>query len=231
MLLFIEHDAVMATAEARKALADFVGHRPGINLAVFHPADKSDDDVLAAYPAALRERLLLTPKTPRARDLCFWLAYEAGCVWAALRSNGQLTQCEAWVTLVPPAWEKAARAQFGDKRVVVIPAAFSAADAKRSNRYAASFARIIGSVGPLAVCCWSAPRICARSDGISSWMIPSRSGAAMADMDCTSRSSPLAFGCFISISARAAWTRRSWAYRVPTSTAVILPGPRCVRFQ
>ena len=106
MLLFIEHDAVMATAEARKALADFVGHRPGINLAVFHAADESDDDVLAAYPAALRERLLLTPQTPRARDLCFWLAYEAGCVWAALRSNGQLTQCEAWVTLVPPAWEK-----------------------------------------------------------------------------------------------------------------------------
>ena len=88
MLLFIEHDAVMSTPEARKALADFVGHRPGINLAVFHAADESDDDVLAAYPAALRERLLLTPKTPRARDLCFWLAYEVGCVWAVLRSNG-----------------------------------------------------------------------------------------------------------------------------------------------
>ena len=38
MLLFIEHDAVMATAAARKALADFVGHRPGINLALFHTA-------------------------------------------------------------------------------------------------------------------------------------------------------------------------------------------------
>ena len=142
MLLLIEHDAVMATTEARMALADFVGHRPGINLAVFHAADKSDDDVLAAYPAALRERLLLTPKTPRARDLCFWLAYEAGCVWAALRSNGQLTQCEAWVTLVPPAWEKAARAQFGDKRVVVIPAAFSAADAKRLALTLSTYRRV-----------------------------------------------------------------------------------------
>ena len=120
MLLFIEHDAVMATAEARKALADFVGHRPGINLALFHTADESGDDVRTAYPAALRERLVLTPKTPRSRDLKFWVAYEAGCVWAALRHNGQLTQCEAWVALVPPAWEKAARAQFGDKRVVVI---------------------------------------------------------------------------------------------------------------
>jgi hypothetical protein len=142
MLLFIEHDAVMATPEARKALADFVGHRPGIKLAVFHAADESDDDVLAAYPDALRERLLLTPKTPRARDLCFWLAYEAGCVWAALRSNGQLTQCEAWVALVPPAWEKAARAQFGDKRVVVISAAFSAADAKRLARTLSTYRRV-----------------------------------------------------------------------------------------
>jgi hypothetical protein len=134
MLLFIEHDAVMSTAEARKALADFVRHRPGINLAVFHAADKSDDDVYAIYPDALRERLLLTPKTPRARDLCFWLGYEAGCVWAALRSTGQMAQCEAWLTLVPPAWEKAAREQFGDKRVVVIPSPFSAADARHLAR-------------------------------------------------------------------------------------------------
>lgn len=141
MLLFIEHDAVMATAEARKALADFVGHRPGINLAVFHAADESEDDVRAVYPAALRERLLLTPKTPRARDLCFWLAYEAGCVWAALRSTGQMAQCEAWVTLVPPAWEMAAREQFGDKRVVVIPAAFSVADARRLARTLSTYRR------------------------------------------------------------------------------------------
>lgn len=142
MLLFIAHDVVMSTPDARKALADFVGHRPGINLAVFRAADESDDDVLAAYPVELRERLLLTPKTPRARDLCFWLAYEAGCVWAALRSSGQMTQCEAWVTLVPPAWEKAARSQFGDKRVVVIPAAFSAADAKRLARTLSTYRRV-----------------------------------------------------------------------------------------
>lgn len=142
MLLFIEHDAVMGTPEARKALADFVGHRPGISLAVFHAANESDDDVLAAYPAALRDRLLLTPKTPRTRDLRFWVAYEAGCVWAALRHNGQLTQCEAWVALVPPAWEKAARAQFGDKRVVVIPAAFSSADARRLARTLSTYRRV-----------------------------------------------------------------------------------------
>lgn len=143
MLLFIEHDAVMATAEARKALADFVGHRPGINLALFHTADDSDDDdVRASYPAALRERLVLTPKTPRARDLRFWVAYEAGCVWAAMRHNGQVTQCEAWVALVPPAWEKAARAQFGDKRVVVIPAAFSAADARHLARTLSTYRRV-----------------------------------------------------------------------------------------
>lgn len=142
MLLLIEHDAVMGTPEARKALADFVGHRPGINLAVFHSADVPEDDVLAAYPTALRKRLLLTPQTPRARDLCFWMAYEAGCVWAALRSSGQLAQCEAWVTLVPPAWEKAARAQFGDRRVVVIPAAFSAADAKRLARTLSTYRRV-----------------------------------------------------------------------------------------
>lgn len=142
MLLLIEHDAVMGTPEARKALADFVGHRPSINLAVFRAADEADGDVLAAYPAALRDRLLLTPKTPRTRDLRFWLAYEAGCVWAALRSNGQMTQCEAWVTLVPPAWEKAARSQFGDKRVVVIPAAFTAADAKRLARTLSTYRRV-----------------------------------------------------------------------------------------
>ncbi len=142
MLLFIEHDAVMATADARKALADFVGHRPGINLALFHTAADSGDDVRTAYPAALRERLVLTPKTPRARDLRFWVAYEAGCVWAAMRHNGQLTQCEAWVALVPPAWEKAARAQFGDKRVVVIPAAFSTADARRLARTLSTYRRV-----------------------------------------------------------------------------------------
>lgn len=142
MLLFIEHDAVMATAEARKALADFVGHRPGINLALFHTADESDADVRASYPAPLRERLVLTPKTPRARDLRFWVAYEAGCVWAAMRHNGKVTQCEAWVALVPPAWEKAARAQFGDKRVVVIPAAFSAADARRLARTLSTYRRV-----------------------------------------------------------------------------------------
>ena len=142
MLLFVEHDAVMATAEARHALADFVGHRPGIHLAVFHAAAQLDDDVRAVYPDVLRERLLLTPKTPRARDLCFWLAYEAGCVWAALRSNGQMAQCEAWVTLVPPAWEKAARAQFGDKRVVVIPAAFSAAHARRLARTLSTYRQV-----------------------------------------------------------------------------------------
>lgn len=142
MLLFIEHDAVMATAEARSALAAFAGRRPGINLAVFHAAAQLDDDLRAAYPDVLRERLLLTPKTPRARDLCFWLAYEAGCVWAALRSTGQIAQCEAWVTLVPPAWEKAAREQFGDKRVVVIPAAFSAADARRLARTLSTYWRV-----------------------------------------------------------------------------------------
>ena len=49
MLLFIEHDSVMATAEARNALAEFVGHRPGINLAVFHAAAQLDD-VRAAFP-------------------------------------------------------------------------------------------------------------------------------------------------------------------------------------
>jgi len=46
------------------------------------------------------------------------------------------------VALVPPAWEKAARAQFGDKRVMVIPATFSAADARHLARTLSTYRRV-----------------------------------------------------------------------------------------
>ena len=134
MLLLIEHDSVMASAAARRCLADFVAHKPTLNVAVFHSEKLTADDVRAAYPPALRERLMLTPDTPRKRDLQFWIAYEAGCVWAALRHNGQLAQCEALVCLVPPAWEETARDQFGAKRVVVMPSTFGSEDARRLAR-------------------------------------------------------------------------------------------------
>ena len=118
MLMLIEHDSILSTPEARQSLAAFVAHRPNINVAVFHSAKLSAAEVCEAYPPALRERLMLTPDTPRDRDLRFWIGYEAGCVFAALRHNGTLAQCEAVVCLVPPAWGDTAREQFGEKRVV-----------------------------------------------------------------------------------------------------------------
>jgi hypothetical protein len=80
MLMLIEHDSILSTPEARQSLAAFVAHRPNINVAVFHSAKLSAAEVCEAYPPELRERLMLTPDTPRDRDLRFWISYEAGCV-------------------------------------------------------------------------------------------------------------------------------------------------------
>ncbi|MDD3326590.1 MAG: hypothetical protein PHW25_05825 [Zoogloea sp.] len=134
MLILIEHDSILSTPEARQSLAAFVAHRPNINVAVFHSDKLSAAEVCEAYPPELRARLMLTPDTPRDRDLRFWISYEVGCVFAALRHNGTLAQCEAVVCLVPPAWGDSARAQFGAKRVVVMDEPFSANAGRRLAR-------------------------------------------------------------------------------------------------
>ena len=141
MLMLIEHDSILSTPEARQSLAAFVAHRPNINVAVFHSAKLSAAEVCEAYPPELRERLMLTPDTPRERDLRFWIGYEAGCVFAALRHNGTLAQCEAVVCLVPPAWGDTAREQFGEKRVVVIGEPFSMDTARRLARSLSTYRR------------------------------------------------------------------------------------------
>lgn len=131
MLLMIEHDSILSTPEARQNLAVFVAHHPNMNVAVFHSVMLSATEVYEAYPPELRERLMLTPDTPRDRDLHFWLSYEAGAVYAALRHNGTLAQCEAIVCAVPPVWADSARAQFGVERVIVMNEPFSLLDARR----------------------------------------------------------------------------------------------------
>lgn len=141
MLMLIEHDSILSTPEARQSLAAFVANRPNINVAVFHSAKLSAAEVCEAYPPELRERLMLTPDTPRERDLRLWLGYEAGCVYAALRHTGTLAQCEAVVCLVPPAWGDSAREQFGAKRVVVIGEPFSAEAARRLARSFSTYRR------------------------------------------------------------------------------------------
>ena len=158
MLILIEHDSILSTPEARQSLAAFVAHRPNINVAVFHSSKLSAAEVCEAYPPELRERLMLTPDTPRDRDLRFWISYEAGCVFAALRSNGQLAQCEAVVCLVPPAWGAPAREQFGDKRVVVIGEPFSVDTARRLARSLSTYRRAPVEPSPRSL-----PRATARS--------------------------------------------------------------------
>ena len=141
MLLLIEHDSILSTLDARQRLAAFVADRPNINLAVFHSAALTATEVRETYPPELRERLMLTPDTPRDRDLRFWIGYEVGCVFAALRHNGALAQCETVVCLVPPAWGDSAREQFGHKRVVVIGEPFSADAARHLARNLPTYRR------------------------------------------------------------------------------------------
>lgn len=74
MLLLIEHDTIMSTPQARQHLADFVAARPALNVAIFHSAKLAPNKVRAAYPASsLRDRLVLTPGTPRERNLGYFI--------------------------------------------------------------------------------------------------------------------------------------------------------------
>lgn len=160
MLLLIEHDTIMSTPQARQCLADFFAARPALNVAIFHSATLKPDDVYAAYPASLRDRLVLTPETPRERNLGYFLTYEICCVTSALKFVSKMGKDDSWVCAVPPAWDYPLTHRFGTARVVVIDGAFSPADARLlsdldqcaaprnrpSNASASSIASFSGSV-------------------------------------------------------------------------------------
>ena len=129
MLLLIEHDTIMATAEARQCLADFVASQPALNVAIFHSSTLKENDVCAAYHTALRNRLIMTPSTPREKNLAYFLMYEVCCVSSALKFVGKMKD-ESWICVVPPEWDYPLTHQFGDKRVVVIDGTFAPADAR-----------------------------------------------------------------------------------------------------
>ncbi len=134
MLLLTEYDFVLGSATARRCLADFLSDRPTITLAIFRSTTVEPVVMRKSCPANLRKRILLTPETPRESDLAFWLRYEVGCVTGALHYSGAMTQSEPWLTLVPPEWAAVAAANFGKKRVVVMPTEFCEADAERLRK-------------------------------------------------------------------------------------------------
>lgn len=160
MLLLIEHDTIMSTPQARQHLADFVAARPALNVAIFHSAKLAPNKVRAAYPASLRDRLVLTPGTPREKNLAYSLMYEVCCVTSALKFVGKMGKDDSWLCVVPPEWDYPLTHRFGAARVVVIDGAFSPADARLlsdldqcaaprnrpSNASASSIASFSGSV-------------------------------------------------------------------------------------
>lgn len=129
MLLMIEHDTIMSTPQARQRLADFVTERPGLNVAIFHSAKLKSKEVRAAYPVALRNRLTITPATPRKRNLGYFLMYEICCITSALKFVGKMGHDAPWICVVPPEWDYPLVHQFGEDRVVVIAGTFAPADA------------------------------------------------------------------------------------------------------
>lgn len=129
MLLLIEYDTIMSTPQARQHLADFVAERPGLNVAIFHSAKLAPNKVRAAYPASLRDRLVLTPGTPRERNLGYFLTYEICCITSALKFVGKM-KGDSWLCVVPPEWDYPLTHQFGNERVVVKDGTFAPADAR-----------------------------------------------------------------------------------------------------
>lgn len=130
MLLLIEHDTIMSTPQARQHLADFVAARPALNVAIFHSSKLTPREVRAVYPAALRKRLTMTPRTPREKNLAYSLMYEVCCVTSALKFVSKMGKDDSWVCAVPPEWDYPLTHQFGTARVVVIDGAFAPADAR-----------------------------------------------------------------------------------------------------
>ena len=129
MLLLIEHDTILSTPQARQHLSKFVAERPGLNVAIFHSEKLSANEVRADYPAALRDRLIMTPSTPRARNLAYFLTYEVCCITSALKFVG-IMKDDSWLCVVPPEWDYPLVHQFGNERVVIIDGTFAPQDAQ-----------------------------------------------------------------------------------------------------
>ena len=123
MLLIVEHDHVMGSKKARQCFARFIAKNnfPNIQIIVFR-SDKnlSEEQILSTYPLALRERIMLTPKTPRGENISVWLLYELCCTTGVLRHLGLMAQNERWFALVPPDWARALVERLEHKHMVAI---------------------------------------------------------------------------------------------------------------
>jgi hypothetical protein len=109
MLLLVEHDHVMRTLRARQLLADLLSVLSPRQrcVVVFRSSLRRNVALLRTYPQNLRERIVVTPLTPRSSDLAFWLIYEISCTLAALRHAGVLGRTERWVVIASPEWTDA----------------------------------------------------------------------------------------------------------------------------
>lgn len=114
MLLLVEHDHVMRTPRARHLLGDLLTALTPRQrrVVVFRSTRRRGADLLGSYPQNLRERIVITPPTPRGRDLAFWLRYEVCCTLAALRNAGVLGRTERWVVIASPDWTEALSCHF-----------------------------------------------------------------------------------------------------------------------
>ena len=87
---------------------------------------------------------MLTPDTPRERDLRLWLGYEAGCVYAALRHTGTLRRTRQlyWAAVVPN-WDAQGYIQQATRSgapLILCPCGF---DEEAAQRLQAALARVV----------------------------------------------------------------------------------------
>jgi hypothetical protein len=109
MLLLVEHDHVMRTPRARQLLTQLLTllARGQGAVVLFRSARRGVADLLRSYPQGLRERIVVTPPTPRGTDLAFWLHYEVCCTLAALRNAAVLGREERWLVIASRQWTDA----------------------------------------------------------------------------------------------------------------------------
>lgn len=132
MLVFVEHDHVLHTRSARRLFGKVLEDYDNVQVVVFRPHEAVDAERMTfVYPPALRVRMVVTPTTPRTKDLAFWLSYEVGCAAAAMRHLGKFQPGDSWCALVPPAWYAPLCESFHEAHLMPMPSAFDDIDASR----------------------------------------------------------------------------------------------------